>query len=59
MLIIEEQECEYKCDGTNPGRLFCQKKEIACREDSAKSHKEGMLKCGEGNFFHATVFCDF
>jgi hypothetical protein len=59
MLNIESEECHYKCDGTNPGRLFCPKKEVACREDSQKSRSEGMLKCGAYNFFHAAVFCDF
>ncbi|PSN67822.1 hypothetical protein BS50DRAFT_665225 [Corynespora cassiicola Philippines] len=45
-LKIEGEECEYKNDGTNPGRLFCPKKEISCKEDSMKSKKEGSLKCG-------------
>jgi hypothetical protein len=58
-LKIEDQDCEYKCDGTNPGRLFCPNKQIACVEDSAKSKKDGTMKCGSYSFFHATVFCDF
>ncbi|PVH92050.1 hypothetical protein DM02DRAFT_701765 [Periconia macrospinosa] len=57
-LKIEGQECEYKNDGSNPGRLFCPKKEISCQEDSMKSKKEGSLRCGQG-FFHAVVYCDF
>jgi hypothetical protein len=35
-LNIEGEDCDYKCDGTNPGRLFCPKKEISCKEDSKK-----------------------
>jgi hypothetical protein len=58
-LKIEDQDCEYKCDGTNPGRLFCPNKQITCVEDSAKSKKEGTKKCGSYSFFHAAVFCDF
>jgi hypothetical protein len=36
-LNIEGEACEYKCDGTNPGRLFCPQKQIPCQEDSMKS----------------------
>lgn len=56
---IDGQSCQYKCDGTHAGRLFCPYKQISCSEDLAKSKKEGILKCGSNNFFHAVVFCDF
>ncbi|KAH7080719.1 hypothetical protein FB567DRAFT_448489 [Paraphoma chrysanthemicola] len=58
-LDIEGAACEYKCDGTNPGRLFCPDREIACNEDSAKARKEGVLQCGSRVRFHAAVYCDF
>ncbi|KAH9882337.1 hypothetical protein J1614_000573 [Plenodomus biglobosus] len=58
-LNIEGESCEYKCDGTNPGRLFCPKKEIGCREDMAKSKLDGVLQCGSRVRFHAVVYCDF
>ncbi|KAH8730501.1 peptidase S8/S53 domain-containing protein [Phaeosphaeriaceae sp. PMI808] len=58
-LNIEGEACEYKCDGTNPGRLFCPAKQISCWEDSMKSKKEGTLKCGDRTLFHPVVYCDF
>jgi hypothetical protein len=58
-MTIEGQGCQYRCDGTNAGRLFCPHKQISCSEDSVRSKKEGMLKCGSTSFFHATVYCDF
>lgn len=58
-LNIEGEACEYKCDGTNAGRLFCPKKEIACHEDSLKSKEEGMLRCNGYRLSHAVVYCDF
>lgn len=58
-LNIEGEACEYKSDGTNAGRLFCPKKQIACVEDSKKSKKEGSLKCGNSQFSHPVVYCDF
>jgi hypothetical protein len=58
-LSIEDEACTYKCDGTNAGRLFCPKKVISCVEDSAKSKPGGMLKCGDKQFHHAVVYCDF
>jgi hypothetical protein len=58
-LSIEGEACQYKCDGQGAGRLFCPKKEIACREDSMKSKAEGTLKCGSNQFHHAVVYCDF
>lgn len=57
-LNIKGEECNYKCDGTTPGRLFRPKKETSCYEDSMKSKAEGMLKCGDRQFFHAVVYCD-
>lgn len=58
-VTLEGNRCQYKCDGTNAGKLFCPDKQISCSEDSAKRKKEGTLKCGSDIFFHATVFCDF
>jgi hypothetical protein len=58
-LNIEGEACEYKCDGTNPGRLFCPNKQIPCREDAAKRKAEGTLECGSRVKFHAVVYCDF
>lgn len=58
-MTIEEQGCQYKSDGTNAGRLFCPNKQICCSGDSAKSKKEGMLKCRSRISFHATVFLQF
>jgi hypothetical protein len=58
-LSIEGVECEYKNDGTNPGRLFCPNKEISCTEDSMMSKKEGALKCGDRVSLKAVVYCDF
>ncbi|KAF1994058.1 hypothetical protein P154DRAFT_586974 [Amniculicola lignicola CBS 123094] len=37
-LKIEGEECEYKNDGTNPGRLFCPQREIYCKEEDMKSN---------------------
>jgi hypothetical protein len=58
-LKVEGEECEYKNDSTNPGRLFCPKREISCVEDNMKSKKEGSLRCSSGVFFHAVIYCDF
>ncbi|KAJ4319958.1 hypothetical protein N0V94_003628 [Neodidymelliopsis sp. IMI 364377] len=59
-LDIEGEACEYKCDGTNAGKLWCPKKQITCTEDSMKSKKQdGKQKCGSRTFFHLVVYCDF
>ncbi|CAG5154237.1 uncharacterized protein ALTATR162_LOCUS3526 [Alternaria atra] len=58
-LIIEGEECHYKCDGTNPGSLFCPDRGISCAEDTAKSSVEGMKNCDSRVSFHAVVYCDF
>jgi len=58
-LDIEGEACTYKCDGNNPGRLFCPQREIACREDSKKNMEVGAMKCGRDQFFAPSVFCDF
>lgn len=58
-LNIDGKDCEYKCDGTNAGRLFCGDKQISCAEDILKSKPEGKLKCGSRTTFHAVVYCDF
>ncbi|KAF1962964.1 hypothetical protein CC80DRAFT_434319 [Byssothecium circinans] len=56
-LKIGGQECHYKNNGQNPGRLFCPDREISCTEDSAKSR--GSEKCDGYTFWHAVVYCDF
>lgn len=58
-LSIEGKDCQYKCDGTNPGRLFCGDRQISCAEDSLKSKSDGRLTCGSRTSFHAVVYCDF
>lgn len=58
-LNIEGEECYYKCDGTNAGRLFCPQREISCQEDSAKSKADGINKCNPYVRWHAAVYCDF
>lgn len=58
-LKIGGEDCEYKNDGTNPGRLFCPKKQIVCREDHMKSKKEGSVRCGARGYFHPVAYCDF
>jgi hypothetical protein len=59
-LNIWGEPCEYKCDGTGPGKLFCPKKEITCVEDPMKSKKEdGTMECTSYRFLHKVVYCDF
>ncbi|KAI8933116.1 hypothetical protein NX059_009759 [Plenodomus lindquistii] len=58
-LNIEGQDCEYKSDGTNAGRLFCPDRQISCVEDGLKSSADGKLNCGSRAYFHAAVYCDF
>lgn len=58
-LEIEGEKCVYRCDGTNPGRLFCPKKEITCVEDGKRRGEGGTMKCGSRVFFHPVVYCDF
>ncbi|KAJ4361855.1 hypothetical protein N0V83_010796 [Neocucurbitaria cava] len=38
-LRLCEEDCQYKNDGLNPGRLFCADKEIECKNDPA--HEDG------------------
>jgi hypothetical protein len=58
-LDIEGETCMYKCDGTNPGRLFCPKKEIACHEDPKKRKADGLLECRSGGLFHPIIYYNF
>lgn len=58
-LNIEDQDCYYKCDGTNPGRLFCPSRQIECKKDDAKEKADGVKKCGSRVNFRAVVYCDF
>ncbi len=58
MLRIGRQDCHYRNNGQEPGRLFCPDREISCTEDSAKSRSSD--KCADGyTFWHAVVYCDF
>jgi hypothetical protein len=57
-LTVEGLDCTYKNDGKSPGRLFCGGRQIACKEDDAKSKKDGVKKCNR-DYFHAVVYCDF
>ncbi|KAF1828223.1 hypothetical protein BDW02DRAFT_617367 [Decorospora gaudefroyi] len=59
-LNIEGEDCEYKNDGTNAGRLFCPNREIDCMEESKKSTDEGLPECSSSRVkFHPAVYCDF
>jgi hypothetical protein len=59
-LHIEGEARVYRCDGTNPGMLFCPKKEITCVEDPMKSKKEeGTMMCTSYRLLHNVVYCDF
>ncbi|KAL6712089.1 hypothetical protein ACN47E_003132 [Coniothyrium glycines] len=58
-LTIEGEKCQYKCDGTNAGRLFCPNRQISCVGDDAKGSPEGKKMCGSRVSFHAVVYCDF
>jgi hypothetical protein len=59
-LNIEDEDCQYKNDGTNPGRIFCPKREISCMEESKKSTDQGLPGCSSSRVtFHPAVYCDF
>jgi hypothetical protein len=59
-LSIDGEDCQYRNDGTNPGRLFCPKKEISCTEDSKKNTDQGLPGCSSTRVkFHPAVYCDF
>jgi hypothetical protein len=59
-LNIEGEACVYRRDGTNPGILFCLKKEITCVEDPMKNKKEeGTMMCTSYRLLHKVVYCDF
>jgi hypothetical protein len=58
-LNIEDEACTHRCDGTNPGRLFCPQRETTCREDYNKNREVGWMKCGSIQFFAPSVYCDF
>lgn len=50
---LYNEDCQYKNDGTNPGRLFCGEKQIDCINDP--SHQDGAAigtgtyMCGPGH----------
>ncbi|KAH5350513.1 hypothetical protein HBI48_165330 [Parastagonospora nodorum] len=56
-LQIAGQECYYRNNGKNPGRLFCSDREIECKEEDAKG--KGGEKCNAYTTWYAAVHCDF
>lgn len=58
-LDIEGEKCTYKNDGATAGKLICPKREISCSADKMKDKEEGSLKCGNNQFLHAVVYCEF
>ncbi|KAH5075895.1 hypothetical protein HBH95_126740 [Parastagonospora nodorum] len=56
-LLVAGQECHYKNNGQNSGRLYCSDREIECVEEVAKS--KGSEKCSAYVTWHAAVHCDF
>ncbi|CAI6339618.1 unnamed protein product [Periconia digitata] len=59
-LDVGGQECEYKSDGTNPGRLFCKERQVECKEDTRRKDKDGAKKCSSSRqTFQTSVFCEF
>ncbi|KAH5421018.1 hypothetical protein HBI46_082250 [Parastagonospora nodorum] len=56
-LRVADQECHYRNNGQNPGRLFCPDREIECLEEAAK--RKGSEKCSAYVTWHAAVHCDF
>lgn len=55
------EDCEFKCDGTNAGALFCGDREVKCKADPAKySGKDGTHACpGTPYIHHAAVLCEW
>ncbi len=58
-LSIEDQKCEYKCDGTNAGRLFCEKKEVGCQAYPERGNGSTSMQCAQTSFMLPVVYCDF
>jgi hypothetical protein len=56
-LQIAGQECYYRNNGKNPGRLFCSDREIECKEEDGKG--KGGEKCNAYTTWYAAVQCDF
>ncbi|KAL2069318.1 hypothetical protein VTL71DRAFT_15656 [Oculimacula yallundae] len=57
-LVIDGQDCHYKSDGSNAGRLFCPTREISCEPDTMRVHNEDAMRCGR-NLVKSNVFCKF
>jgi hypothetical protein len=51
-LTMDEQSCEYRNSGDNPGKLFCGDKQIECVDDPAE---EEQYTC-DGGFTRQPVF---
>ncbi|CZT11215.1 uncharacterized protein RCO7_09926 [Rhynchosporium graminicola] len=58
-VVIDGQECHYKNDGSNAGRLFCPTREISCDADRARKENDDVQKCGGFNMLKPNVFCQF
>ncbi|KAH7389216.1 hypothetical protein BKA64DRAFT_747802 [Cadophora sp. MPI-SDFR-AT-0126] len=58
-LMIDGQECHYKNDGSNAGRLFCPTREISCDADRARKENDDAQRCNGYNFLKPNVFCQF
>lgn len=54
---IADQDCVYKNNGMNAGRLFCSDREVSCAEDPAKN--KGSQKCDSLVNWQPAVYCDF
>lgn len=69
LTVYKEEGCQFKCDGTSAGRLFCPSfvgkfsgDSVGCKEDPAKGAGPGATtKCptdGE-DYDHAVVICEW
>lgn len=58
-VVIDGQECHYKNDGSNAGRLFCPTREISCEEDRASKQYDDMQHCDSYTLLKSNVFCQF
>ncbi|KAH9906303.1 hypothetical protein F4778DRAFT_778690 [Xylariomycetidae sp. FL2044] len=56
-LDIDGQECHYKCNGGNAGRLFCPDREISCTGDRERS--EDPQHCNVNLLIQSNVWCEF
>lgn len=58
-LTIDGQECHYKNNGSNAGRLFCPTREIACEEDRARKENDDIQTCSGFTMMKPNVWCKF